>query len=623
MLSAILFTCASIAIGQEIMPTLLILNSTQQAQCQSGPGLIQHEEDCCHFVLCEEPRGMSDRGWVFECAYGTVWNPTACACVLPEQNPYCDITACPTSIKRTTKPCPPVDTINATEQCCLESNGIVFTSVNATSYYKDNETEIQSCPIGQVFLVDDCCCEGDTFTAPNFCMQFNFDGDPPSLPDEIDQSNKSITNLLNFISVTDTVLETVPLSNRYGVQFKQGARLAIPHYNGAWFGHKFTISFDFRLEDITRDTLILHNGDEDGVGASIKIEFISCPEGLFIAAGVCGCDRVEDIVEEIDSRYMNGDWGNIVFRYDDGTLNLNVVKYDGTPGSVSTINLLSKEVDEPDPLKLGQLQKLVKQYNARVQDEIVSIKSDIATLKIDEPDRATDLEEIEQCLEELQGSLGSLETYIEGTGSPSYKEFKDAKKDVRMLKNQCKKTRKGRLPDPVQHQKKLDNFVIEYTKLKEIIGSLCEGFTKLCDLQNATHYKNGLDGKSDIKRKIRYLKRKLRKLKTAVGAEDPQVRAQGEKGAKWDSWIEQCEDCIAKANALTVGRGKRSAQFRVKRDDEVPGPNNIKQTKFPLVFGDDLVGSMDQILICLFRYPDSDTDDLQEMGRVIYSPPNE
>ncbi|CAH1794112.1 unnamed protein product [Owenia fusiformis] len=626
MLWAILLMCLpTVALAQEILPEFVRLNVTEQAKCNSGPGLIEYVGDCCHFVLCEEPRGTSERGWKFPCAVGTVWNPEKCACVLFELYPACDYDSCPVLPVYTPGVCP--QDLNKEEECCLVGTGQVYTAINATHYYLGDEDLIQKCPDGQVFLVDDCCCEGDIATGNEiYCHDFTFDFDPPSLRDSINQQDFAEENLAVFVFVpVESPIGMIPFGQGYALEFQFGASMTVPVYNGAWYGDQFTTAFSIKMDNITNDYVVAHNGGEDGIGATLKVEFINCPDGLYVLAGVCGCDRVEDIVAKVDSSFREGDWAHVTFRYDNGLVDLQMMKYTGdilTP----TAPLVNVTVNETDALPVEDLKKIFGQLSTRSRDEVDKIKADVEALKVTEPRRIDELTEITDCLDESSSMLDEFDRYLDKKNNNGFEKFKETKKTLRKLKNQCKRTRRGGLPDPAEHQTALDEFVREYNKLKEILGSLCDGHQKICDLTESNAFNSGLQGYRTIKNKIRYLKRKVRKLKESVGVENPPI--EGSRGFKWDDWIEKCTKCIETATALgSSGRKRRNIDYqistRVKRDDddELRGPNIVKQTKHRLTYGEDLIGSMDRIIMCRFYWPEQDVINLQETGDSIERPP--
>ncbi|CAH1781005.1 unnamed protein product [Owenia fusiformis] len=120
--------------------------------------------DCCTFVVCDNAR-LNKTGFQGKCMGGTVWNQALLVCDDAKYVPDCDPTTCDVP-KRTNAEC--ADPQPSGTTCCVGQNREngkngyepVFTAGSSPeNFIRGNDREEQSCPFGQVFVLESCCCE--------------------------------------------------------------------------------------------------------------------------------------------------------------------------------------------------------------------------------------------------------------------------------------------------------------------------------------------------------------------------------------------------------------------------------------------------------------------------------
>ncbi|CAH1780839.1 unnamed protein product, partial [Owenia fusiformis] len=167
----------------------VVLSAEQIALCGSIdtqgylPGEDAEGGDCCSFIVCNAAN-LNKTGYLGKCMGGTVWNNEQLTCDDPKQVAGCDPTTC-TVPMRTTALCP--DDLES-GQCCIGGREPIYTQLSDSTYtLGDGE---HSCPGGQLFNVEDCCCEAE-FAAVPPCddldsLYFTLpDTDPSGLPNDI------------------------------------------------------------------------------------------------------------------------------------------------------------------------------------------------------------------------------------------------------------------------------------------------------------------------------------------------------------------------------------------------------------------------------------------------------
>ncbi|CAH1794114.1 unnamed protein product [Owenia fusiformis] len=605
MFVAILCAClAPLLRATEVKPTPYNLSEAEMAKCLEGPGLLPFPGDCCHFIMCGEPRGYTNNGWKFICPSYLAWDPNHCVCTI-------DTIGCAAECEQVVFEAPTCPEVVNRPDCCLRETGQVYTQIDGTHYILQGENEVQqACPPGQKFYIDDCCCEGEPdIPNPTTCLYFNFDS-----ANFVDKYHHQVATeeLVHFIDMETTPIKERPFGNIYGAKFQEGAHMNVGRFNAGWLGDEFTIGFFFKLEDITEDFVMVHNGDIDGVGASVKIEFIVCPDGLFVVAGVHVCDRVEDVVGKVDP-YVVGSWAHVAFRYNKGTLRLKVVTTDDSPRTIA-----SRGDFEPDSMNNNDLIKVLQQYNTRAEQAIDDFQEDLTDLRAKSQSDDSKIEKIDELastLDDMKASIVALGPFLnDERDGTNIRSFRDSKKFLKRIRLRCLNAGRGSFPTVKDVQQILDTFKSQYFNLVNLISQLNGKYKKICDLEESGHF-SALNKK--LLKKMKTVKRKLRKATYAFAQEDLDNR--DGFGKTLEIWMEDAEVCIEVSKLLQKGRRKRDIdeQLRVRRDDGYGKPNfNIIPTKFDLKFGENLDGSLDEVVVCQFAYTDRQIDDLQDRGEV-------
>ncbi|CAH1785342.1 unnamed protein product [Owenia fusiformis] len=147
-------------------------------ECLEFNGILPDETrpggDCCHFIQCDAS-DANKTGFRFACMYPLVWNRAITACD-EESNILgpCIHTTCSISPARRNV-CgsdAEIKAIFGIDSCCIEGEDGVYEAlqdISPAAYrfrylngeYPEDEDDYLSCPKGQIFSADDCCCESD------------------------------------------------------------------------------------------------------------------------------------------------------------------------------------------------------------------------------------------------------------------------------------------------------------------------------------------------------------------------------------------------------------------------------------------------------------------------------
>ncbi|CAH1794511.1 unnamed protein product [Owenia fusiformis] len=192
-------------------------------------------------------------------------------------------------------------------ECCLRTDGFesqIFKGVNETHFMFKND--IQSCPFGQIFYTDTCCCEGPLEAQGAPCTHFTFD--------------RGFNDISDVNGVPTNIRKTQRVSGLPGdmaAVFDQTSKFIIPRFANVEFNFALYICVWVAFDNVQISQHILHNGDEGGLKATISIELVITPDNeKLIVAGVKACDRVQDVVVLLQE-LLEGQWYHICIAYDD------------------------------------------------------------------------------------------------------------------------------------------------------------------------------------------------------------------------------------------------------------------------------------------------------------------
>ncbi|CAH1781243.1 unnamed protein product [Owenia fusiformis] len=139
---------------------------TDPEACKATSGYLagtDFGEDCCSFVVCDAAR-LNKTGFVGKCMGGTAWNQDLLVCDDPKYVD-CDVTTCDVP-SRTTAECAEAQPTGST--CCVGQNRengkngyepVFSAGSDESSYFRGDDREEQTCPFGQIFNLESCCCE--------------------------------------------------------------------------------------------------------------------------------------------------------------------------------------------------------------------------------------------------------------------------------------------------------------------------------------------------------------------------------------------------------------------------------------------------------------------------------
>ncbi|CAH1794278.1 unnamed protein product [Owenia fusiformis] len=110
--------------------------------------------DCCSFLICDGI--LNKTGYRVSCMGGTVWNYVLKVCDDPKYFPSCNPSDCNVP-SRTTELCGALNS----DQCCVHGRQPIYTAVSGSDskYIVAGERKENQCPQGEVFNLEDCCCE--------------------------------------------------------------------------------------------------------------------------------------------------------------------------------------------------------------------------------------------------------------------------------------------------------------------------------------------------------------------------------------------------------------------------------------------------------------------------------
>ncbi|CAH1794520.1 unnamed protein product [Owenia fusiformis] len=537
-----------------IRPEKVQLDPAQEVACELT-GLISDPIDCCHFIKCD----LRQVGWRFPCLGKTVWNPVLCSCVPEKTFRECNRSACPPlPTPGTTAPCP-IDL--GTEECCLEGTGQIFRrdATNDTRYFFKGEADPQDCPPGQTFILSSCCCEGPLDIVDSPCIQFDFEGN------YVD----------TFQSVHGTPIGTTIArpghAGNGAAQFGTGTSVEIPYFSNAYYGIRFSASAYVRFDEQS-DGLVIHNGKEEGVAATVKMEILQCPGQTVLVAGVKACDRIEDVVLPITAN--NGEWIKVYMSFNEGNM---VVGYEDSNGVPTEV-----ERFEPEPMPTEEIKKFVTQVN-NVARRRVNVAMD-AIQSIPTPVESADqaiLRDVETCLDEVNSILEDLGDFTENpAGAVGLTDLRQCVKDLKPFLRRCKK---GKSIDTTELEQLVTGCKEQLAKMNSIISEVKRALAKICEIKEDRHTFRDVLNK-ETRSSINTLKRKLNKVADAVSEENPDS---GRGIGELDENVELAEECVNKQNS---NRRKRNVD-----NDEIP---SIKSTKYPLTFGDGFPGALDEVELC-------------------------
>ncbi|CAH1794519.1 unnamed protein product, partial [Owenia fusiformis] len=535
------------------------LSAAQIASCQLT-GLISADDSCCHFIKCDLNQNV---GWKFPCLGKTVWNSQLCSCVPEKTYRSCDRSQCPTiSLPGTTAPCP-IDL--GSDECCLKGTGQIFRGdeSNSSVYYYQGELDFQICPEGQIFELDSCCCEGPVGGIPKPCITYEYNGN-------------FVDSDQNVHGDPDGVVITRPGFKGAGsASFGEGASLEVPYFSNAYMGIRFAAATYFSLDSLDEesDGLLFHNGEEDGVAATVKMEIMSCKGVQYLVAGVSACDRVEDILITLTGISTNT-WYRAFLTFNEGNMEIGYSDADG-------IVIASEEIFEPDPIPTPEIMTFLDCLNERTKKSLDRTLTAMNDVETDTAEERNLVDEAKDCLDEIKTYLDALDDFT--TKPEDAIGLTALRKTTKALKPIVRRCRRGKTID-VNELNTLTK-VMEDTieKVNEIITNVKAGLVKLCELkENKKLYRDILE--SPQRKELNVLKRKLRRAADAIDKENPVVTG-GNNPGKFDILLEEAQACQAKQ-----GRKKRDIE-----NDQIP---SIATSKHPLVIGPDFLGTLDHTQFC-------------------------
>ncbi|CAH1794510.1 unnamed protein product [Owenia fusiformis] len=303
LLILIVLSCLALSNAQiekaEPFGSTYILSEFEKASCERGNGYTSDIFNCCGFVRC-----VGNIGIRMHCPFNTVWQPQTCNCVLANHYEVCVISNCTNPLPDFDDSCP--DFLDE-DECCLRTDGFesqIFKGVNETHFMFKND--IQSCPFGQIFYTDTCCCEGPLEAQGAPCTHFTFD--------------RGFNDISDVNGVPTNIRKTQRVSGLPGdmaAVFDQTSKFIIPRFANVEFNFALYICVWVAFDNVQISQHILHNGDEGGLKATISIELVITPDNeKLIVAGVKACDRVQDVVVLLQE-LLEGQWYHICIAYDD------------------------------------------------------------------------------------------------------------------------------------------------------------------------------------------------------------------------------------------------------------------------------------------------------------------
>ncbi|CAH1794518.1 unnamed protein product [Owenia fusiformis] len=535
------------------------LTDAQLAACELT-GLISADDSCCHFIKCDLNQKV---GWQFPCLGKTVWNPILCSCVPEKTFRECNRTACPPSpTPGTIAPC---STELGTEECCLEGTGQVFSRFpgNSSRYFFGTEPEFQVCPPGQEFFLESCCCEGNIEGAPKPCIEYEYDTGFVDIRQNVHGAPSGVS------------ISRPGLFGDGAAKFGSGNELEIPYFSNAYMGIRFAAATYFNAASFSEDSdgLLLHNGEEGGAKATVKIEIMTCNGNQYLVAGVDACDRTEDVVLQLN---INPDtWYRAFFTFNEGEM---TIGYGGEDGSV--IDSVSRF--EPDPLPTDEIVRFMDCTNegarrslSRANDAVSEIPQPVDT------ERRAKLSQAQDCLNQINGFVDALGDFTnDPEGSIGLTDLRKTTKELKPLVRRCKK---GKSISTEDLDSLVDVFSQTVQRVNMVINDVKGGLVKLCELKEDKPLWRDILGDKQRK-ELNVLKRKLRRAADAIDKENP-GHTGGNNEGKYDILLEEAQDCQSK-----LGRRK-------KRDVE-EGIPSIKSSKHPIMIGQGFVGQLDHTQFC-------------------------
>ncbi|CAH1794517.1 unnamed protein product [Owenia fusiformis] len=537
-------------IDYEIVELESFLLTDEQAKLCGTTGYFADPDDCCHYIQCD---GDEWEGWRQFCMGGTVWDPTLCACVHHEDYPACDPKTCNTGGNASFPECPE----NLAEnQCCLKyDRGQVYTrNISDPTMYKVNDGPWQTCPFGGKFLLDSeetdsCYCEYDTRNAPCPCLRFSFDNPFDDFHPLYDDQG-----IYSEIGEVIWMFPGAPPSPGIGAMFMgSNSWFSVPRYANVDFQSNLTVTFFIRPDSGFFNGPFFHNGGPGGEDATISLEYYIVNGQAWLVAGVQAEDGTDDIILK-GIRFPVKEYTFIALVYDMGEVSLYVG--DNPPIAV----MESASIDNEDK-KL-----LLRQVITDTFTKAVSLKRN-QTDNI----RKTTIKEVEDVSDELGFYVdNTLSTYL--TGSTLFREA---------------------LNEYIKSPSKREELSIELkTMASEVQEALAELEKLVVELKNVKKKLAEIDPEeedisiSDLKWKFGRMKTRIFDLVGGFGEAD----VESGLGRSIQMAFELLEN-----DGFISKRKKRAPTSGAE------GPNIcIKPSKFPITFGENFNGFMDEMTVCNF-----------------------
>ncbi|CAH1794516.1 unnamed protein product [Owenia fusiformis] len=529
------------------------LLTDEQAKLCGSTGYFADPDDCCHYIQCD---GDEWEGWRQFCMGGTVWDPRLCACVHQDDYPACNAQECNVAGNATFPECP--EDLDEENQCCLKyDRGQVYTRNGSDpTMYKINDGPWQTCPFGGKFIldseeVDSCYCENDKRDVPCPCLRFSFDNPLDDFHPLYDDQG-----IYSEIGEVIWMFPGAPPSPGIGAMFMgPNSWFSVPRYANVDFQSNLTVTFFIAPQSGFFNGPLFHNGAPGGEDATISLEYYIVNGQAWLVAGVQAEDGTDDIIFKGVS-FPPSQYTFIALVYDMGELSLYVG--DNPPIAV----LEADSIDEADR------KALLSQVATDVFTKAVGLRS-----SENDAERKEVIREVEDASDEVGFYVETeLETYLTGS-----KLFKKAFEEY---------SRSSNREELSQELEKMANDVQEaLEQLESLVVQLKDVKQKLAEID--PEQESG--DLNDLKWKFGRMKTKILDLVSRVGGF-------GEAGgeSKLGMLIQQAFDLLEKDGFITK-RKKRSSPA------EREGPNTcIMPSKFPITFGSNFFGFMDEMTVCNF-----------------------
>ncbi|CAH1794949.1 unnamed protein product [Owenia fusiformis] len=582
-----LLVICSLAWGQDTEPDAdedmgFPLTEEQLALC--GPtGYFADPDDCCWFVQCDyEPFNVGHR---VACMGGSVWNSEKCSCEEPNANNPCDPATCDVP-EFVPTPCPTAGLRD--DQCCID--GLVVTILNETSYYVDSETILgnQTCPYELLFNAVDCCCDSTTFTAPPpMCDHYTFD----QLPFADEGVIASGAALLT--PGADAGGGATAGSASFSAGAAAGAASAKLHrFSNVDFSNGFATAFWIMAEG-SGSSVLFHNGDEGGQGASISLELLQTSGGGFaISGGVSSeTDGVADFYQT--TGWSAGSWHHVCMSYQDGQLTYSL---DSEPPV--TVN----EADELDDESVLEIFKSAANDAAVAADSATeNVRRRLQNVGADDPG-FSELQGVLDCVEQIKADLEDNKEYLDDV-QRGLDDFRKVRRRFRKAFNRFKRPKRRNDENRDELQDLLERARSAFELLREKVTAICDSLDKVCDILGNKEILKQLDAGS--KKTLKRLKRKLKRLKGKF--EDDS--GDGKFSLKSiDKTFEETDRIISDYDdSQRTGRKKRQTDDD-DGDEEEELDTDIIQSKYPFTIGEDFNGAIDELFVCDFPITEEQMD---------------